>query len=98
MEMGKPNVKFDIASIIFKAYYNATRILYSTIVSDSEATKMIKESLQNDKPFNIGDNKKANVYCSIKTDVEVLNAISKIITIMATSNQCLLQAPSLNGY
>lgn len=96
--INEPNVKFDIASIIFKAYYNATRILYSTITSDKEATEMIRKSLENGKPFNIGDNKKANVYCSIKTDVEVLNAISKIITIMATSNQCLLQAPSLNGY
>lgn len=96
---GERNVKFDIATIIFKAYYNATRILYNTITSDKDAIEMIRKSLfENNKPFNIGDDKNANVYCSIKTDVEVLNAISKIITIMATSNQCLLQAPSLNGY
>ena len=95
----KGEEKRSIAEMIFRAYYNAALILYKTVVSESEAEEMIYNSLfVNDKPFNIGDNKDANVYCSIRTDIEVLNAISKIVTIMATSNQCLLQAPSLNGY
>lgn len=35
---------------------------------------------------------------SIRTDVEILDAIFKIISIMVTSNQCLLQSTSLNRY
>lgn len=94
----------DIAEMIFKAYYNATYILYSTVATSDNAKAMIKQSLENDHPFNVAEyindpnTESTNVLCSIRTDIEVLNAISKIITIMATSNQCLLQAPSLNGY
>jgi hypothetical protein len=38
------------------------------------------------------------VITSICTDIEILNAISKIVTPMVTSNQCLLQATALNKY
>ena len=38
------------------------------------------------------------VLTSIRTDIEILDAISKIIGIMVTSNQCLLQSPHLNRY
>ena len=41
---------------------------------------------------------KNNVICSIRTDIEVLEAISKIMSIMASSNQCLLQSTALNQY
>lgn len=94
----------DILGMIFGAYYNASFILYNTVAPKDEAKEMIKKSLINDHPFNVAEyiddiaTKSTNVLCSIRTDIEVLNAISKIITIMATSNQCLLQAPSLNGY
>ena len=63
-----------------------------------------QEMIELSTPNNIGEyikdknTESSNVLCSIRTDIEVLNAISKIITIMATSNQCLLQAPSINGY
>ena len=94
----------DLTKMIFEAYYNATRILYSTVATDEEAKDLIKLSLEKNHPINIGEyienknTESTNVLCSIRTDIEVLNAISKIITIMATSNQCLLQAPSINGY
>jgi len=39
-----------------------------------------------------------NVLCSINTDIEILDAISKIITIMVTANQVLVQTPELNRY
>jgi predicted house-cleaning noncanonical NTP pyrophosphatase (MazG superfamily) len=94
----------DLTKMIFDAYFNATRILYSTVATDEEAKDLIKLSLEQNHPINIGEyikdknTESSNVLCSIRTDIEVLNAISKIITIMATSNQCLLQAPSINGY
>ena len=94
----------DLTKMIFDAYFNATRILYSTVATDEEAKDLIKLSLEQNHPINIGEyikdknTESSNVLCSIRTDIEVLNAISKIITIMATSNQCLLQAPNLNNY
>ena len=98
-------VERDILKMIFGAYYNASYILYNTVATPEEAKNMIKRSLIKGHPFNVAewivnqsDTPSTNVLCSIRTDIEVLNAISKIITIMATSNQCLLQAPSLNGY
>lgn len=42
--------------------------------------------------------KNNDVICSIRTDIEILDAISKIIGIMVTSNQCLLQSTHLNTY
>ena len=38
------------------------------------------------------------VITSIMTDVYILDAISKIVTIMFTANQCLVQAPQINVY
>ena len=42
--------------------------------------------------------KGTNVKCTIMLDIEVLDTISKIISMMVTCNQCLLQAPQLNNY
>jgi predicted house-cleaning noncanonical NTP pyrophosphatase (MazG superfamily) len=90
--------------MIFDAYFNATRILYSTVATDEEAKDLMKLSLEQNHPINIGEyikdknTESSNVLCSIRTDIEVLNAISKIITIMATSNQCIVQSPSINVY
>ena len=39
-----------------------------------------------------------NVLCSIYTDIEILNAISRIVTLMVTSNQAELQTPGINKY
>ena len=39
-----------------------------------------------------------NVLCSINTDIEILDAISRIVTLMVTSNQSLVQVPALNRY
>ena len=102
----------DIYYTIFKAYYNATKILYSTVVSDEKVDKLIIDSINLEKPFNVMDIfdavtdedlnniglKDTTVLCSIRTDIEIINAISKIITTMVTSNQCLLQAAILNKY
>ena len=101
---------FDILHIILNAYKQAIDILYSSVVYDENTRREIL-SLMTDHPFNIRkmfysnifkDNdyiKKDNsVLCSIRTDVEILNAISKLITLMVTANQCLIQAPVLNKY
>lgn len=102
-------VEQKIIKGIFKAYYEAAKILYSTVLVKDEVDDAIKLSLANDCPFdvmelfestsNISDIKPGNnILCSIRTDIEILDAISKIITMMVTSNQCLVQTTTLNKY
>lgn len=100
------SLKSDITIAIFKAYFEAARILYKTVVDEDKVDEVIKSSIKNNCPFNVMDlfagkdfdEKGSNVLCSIRTDIEILNAISKIITMMVTSNQCLLQTTQLNRY
>ena len=98
------NLQRNIEQVIFNAYYNAAKILYGTVVDSSRVDNIIKKSIEEERPFNIislfnGEIRiKNNVLCSIRTDIEILNAISKIITMIVTSNQCLLQTTNLNRY
>jgi hypothetical protein len=102
---------YHIKSIIAKAYYNAAQILYSTAVDNfDDAEVLIYNSITNDQPYNIAtvfdygtENIDdipfdGNVLCSISTDIEILEAIDKIVTIMVTANQALVQVPTLNRY
>lgn len=102
-------IEDEIAKAIFKAYYQAAHILYSTILTHEEANDAIVQSLVNGAPFDVSElfemtgyitDVKAgtNILSSIRTDIEILDAISKIITMMVTSNQCLLQTTQLNRY
>jgi hypothetical protein len=95
-----------IATLIFDAYYEISKILYNTVMSDEEAEKKVEESLKQNKPFNISvyksvskdDKGGVSVLCSIKLDINIIETLSKIITRMVTCNQCLLQASHLNVY
>ena len=97
-----------INRIIFTAYYKAAMTLYGTVVDPARAADVINDSLKKEVPINVmelfedayanPDPEKCDVLSSINTDIETLNAISRIITLMVTANQCLLQAPALNRY
>ena len=69
-------------------------------MSEEQATKLIMESLEKGKPYNIRERSfdRLQVYTSIETDTAILDAISKIITIMYTSNQAFLPDPMQNVY
>lgn len=87
-----------VANAIKEAYYDIISLLYSTYSSEG-ADKLIKESIDVDRPFNIRTEEfDDKVITSIMTDINVLDAISKIVTIMFTANQCLVQAPQINIY
>lgn len=100
------SVDFKISAIIFNAYYNAAKVLYSSVLPATEVDQAIMLSIGNEMPYNVMDlfehglvsKPGTNVSCSIRTDIEILDAISKIITMMVTSNQCLLQTTTLNTY
>lgn len=91
-----------ISGIIFDAYNQITRLLYSTIPNKDEydLDKMILDSLTIKYcPYNIATNKyDGKVLTSIDTDICTLTTISKIITIMATANQFILSTLNVNKY
>ena len=110
-------IALDIFMVIYNAYFDITKDLYSTIESDKgKIDKMITVSLMSlESPINIKEGfvvfnidnkeevedykkKKSTVKCTISLDIEILDTISKIISLMVTCNQCLLQAPQLNRY
>jgi chaperonin GroEL (HSP60 family) len=88
-----------IALIIFHSYEETLEILFDTSTADLSSDQIIKECIFYDAPMNLRTNSyDGSVKSSIMSDVKILEAISKLITIMGTSNQCLLQAPQLNTY
>ena len=66
---------------------------------DIEVSNALAESLIREMPLNIRTKEfDGNVLSSIDTDIYVLDTISKIVTIMATSNQFLLPIINANIY
>ena len=105
-DIAAKDIKFDIAAAILKAYVSIEELLYGTVsTSPEEIDIVISRSLEyNNGPCNISSgflepsNEDSNVLCSIALDINIIDTLSKIITIMVTCNQCLLQAPNLNNY
>jgi chaperonin GroEL (HSP60 family) len=89
----------DILGIIHRSYYELMELLYESRFSKEETKDIIINSGILGRPLNLRtkefDNK---VLTSIDTDICVLDTISKIITIMATSNQFLLPTVNVNNY
>ena len=95
------NLRDRLAHDIFCAYDRVIVNLYkSTGRTEEEARELSEESLKIGKPFNIRDESfdSLQVYTSIETDPAILDAISKIITIMYTSDQAFLIDPMQNVY
>ena len=90
----------DIINIIYDSYSEIVTLLYSSVFSDDiEVSNALAESLIREMPLNIRTKEfDGNVLSSIDTDIYVLDTISKIVTIMATSNQFLLPIINANIY
>ena len=83
-----------IVDTLYDAYVEVYKILYGSQYED-----VIKGSLENDCPLNIRTNEYDHkVVSSIRSDVCILETISKILTLMFTTNQYLVQAPVYNVY
>lgn len=93
------SLESKLAFAIFEAYVEVVELLYSTVLEPGKIDDAIEESIRIGAPMNLRSGKFDGVVkTSIMTDVKILEAISKLITIMVTSNQCLVQAPQLNTY
>lgn len=99
MYMGE-GLRGEINTIIYNAYHEIMKNLYMTAMSEEDADELIAETKGVGKVYNIRE-KTFNgnqVYTSIETDIVILEAISRIITIMYTANQALLINPMQNAY
>lgn len=104
------DINNDIHSAVLDAiiisYFEIQEILYSTVCTDMDLIDdyILKSLDKNSGPYNISDgvledkDLEGNVKCSIMLDINILDTLSKIISLMVTCNQCLLQASQLNNY
>lgn len=96
----KDDNKYVIKRAIYKAYYNALFNLYNTVFENETDVKAnIHRSIELDMPLNLSTLEfDGKVLCSIETDVAILEAISKVVMVMFTANQALIENPMNNVY
>ena len=88
-----------IVQILYKAYYDLIKILYGKSFDEDQIDMILERSLEQGCPLNIRTNDYDHkVLSSIKSDVIVLETIDKILTLMYTTNQYLVQTPAHNIY
>ena len=93
-------IKASISDAIYDAYTAVLINLYNTVTGDPETSqKWVDYSLENDMPCNLATGEyDGKVLCSIETDVAILEAISKVLMVMLTANQALIENPMNNIY
>ena len=88
-----------IVDILYTAYINLTKILYTKSFNNDQTDDIIDGSIINGRPLNIRTNEYDHkVLSSIKSDTIVLETINKILTLMYTTNQYLVPTPAHNVY
>ena len=89
-----------IMNAIWDAYHKALTNLYMTVYDNEETAKeYITLSINKGMPINLSTLEfDGKVLCSIETDVAILEAISKVVMVMFTANQALLESPMNNMY
>lgn len=85
-----------IINILNDAYIETIKYLYQTKYDSSTVISILASMCENGIPYNMNTNKYDNkVLTSIESEPMILDTIAKIITIMFTANQAILQTPSL---
>lgn len=88
-----------IVDILDSAYTSLLLTLYCTVYHEDSAKALIKSSLAIQEPINLNTGKfDQSVLTSIDADRVIIDCISKILTIMFTSNQAIIQNPAYNVY
>ena len=90
----------NMYGVITQAYLKLLKTLYETKYSDkNKIDSLITDSIAKHNPLNLATGEfDGNVLCSIDTDIVILDTISKIITLMFTSNQFICPTPAENKY
>ena len=88
-----------IVKVLYDAYSNLFKGLYTKSIASVEEDKIVDESLKAGCPLNIRNNEyDGKVLSSIRSDVVILETINKLLTIMYACNQYLVQTPIENTY
>ena len=88
----------DGFKVLYLAYEKLLDTLYSSVYPDKSVT-IIHYAIKEGCPLNIATNEfDKKVLSSIKSDVIILETIEKILTLMYTCNQYLVQDPLHNSY
>jgi len=88
-----------IVNILFTAYRNLMNILYSKSYDPVEVMDILDTMIKQGCPMNIRTNEYDHaVLSSVKSDIIVLDTISKILALMYTTNQYLVPTPAHNIY
>lgn len=91
----------DIIKLLYSTIYDKDTTIYKDIIDKLLCINMNELELCNCSicVYDIGRKEFNNkVLTSIMSDVSILDTISKIISLMLTSNQALVQDPSINIY
>ncbi len=87
--------------VINEAYMNMIRALYGTLFTNPEVIDTIIDNIydKDGVPYNMTTKQYDGlVLTSIESEPMILDTISKIVTIMYTANQAILQAPTLTSH
>lgn len=90
-----------LCNIISESYEDIYRLLLLSRFDKNNINEIYNQSIKNRLPIDLRNNDGClsdKVLSSIDTDICVLDSISKIITIMATSNQMVLPILNTNLY
>ena len=100
--------KRKIVFALKAAYRELESLLYNTVYYPEAATcknkevfitTKVLESLSKGCPMNFTNNEfDGKVLCTIKQDVEILDTLAKVISIIFTTNQILTATPAYNMY
>ena len=89
----------SVVNILYDAYKMLLTILYGKSYHKDEVEEIIAGSINNGCPLNIRTNNyDKKVLSSIRSDVVILEAINKILSLMFITNQYLVQTPAHNVY
>ena len=98
-ELDRENTYTAGYEVLYLAYEKLLNILYSSAYTADKASVIINHSIKEGCPLNITTNEfDKRVLSSIKSDVVILETIEKILTLMYTCNQYLIQSPAHNIY
>ena len=88
-----------IVGALYDAYKELLSILYSKSYPESGIEEILRNCIKRGCPLNIRTNEyDGKVLSSIKSDVIILETINKILSLMFTTNQYLVQTPLHNIY
>jgi chaperonin GroEL len=88
-----------VVDILYDAYERLLKTLYGKSYPENEVDEIIRSCINMGCPLNIRTNSyDGKVLSSIRSDVIILETINKILSLMFTTNQYLVQHPANNVY